>query len=515
MSELPAVLYLEADDEVTSVIRRVRAAETDRVVVVVPGRSRATSSTVALRLLARAGEESGCEVSVVGDALTRSLVAEAGLPAYATLADANRAEPPPGGEPTEVRHAAIHVVRGSEETVATPAIVEAEVTRPVAVLRRRPSAATRRRRALVPLVVVAVSALLALGLVGAAVLPGATVTIAPLTQDIGPVPFVVEVERAEQLSGTAEASATVTATGDYESREPATGTVLLRNWSPFDQPIAAGTLVAAGEQAFATDGDVVVPAGSLTGDGRILAGEVPVGVTAAATGPEGNVEAGAIDTVLSQGADARLRGFGNNNERRVINPEATSGGIDAAGVEITQTDVDAAVDALTADLRGQVADAMAEHADAIVVQPDLGEPAIEGLEDLVGTRDQEEATLEGRLPWEAWTADRDEVMGAARADLPDGLVLPAGYELLPDSIEIAVEEANVEGGVMRVDVTVSGRSATAIDSAEVARRVAGLTADEAEAVLADLGDATVELWPGWVGSVPGMAWRIEVRVVEP
>ena len=107
--------------------------------------------------------------------------------------------------------------------------------------------------------VAVVAVLLALGLAGAAVLPGATVTIDPVTEAVGPAPYVIEVAQPEQLSGTAEATATVTATGEYDILEPATGTVVLFNWSAFDQPIAAGTLVAAGEQAFATQDDVVVP----------------------------------------------------------------------------------------------------------------------------------------------------------------------------------------------------------------------------------------------------------------
>ena len=93
--------------------------------------------------------------------------------------------------------------------------------------------------------------------------------------------------------------------------------------------------------------------------------------------------------------------------------------------------------------------------------------------------------------------------------------MPSGHALLPESIEIELEEANVEDGVMRVDVTATGRSAAEIDTDEVAQRIAGLTADEAEAALEDLGSATVELWPDWVASVPSMAWRIEVRVGEP
>ena len=37
MSESPAVVYLEADDEITSVVRRVRATDAGRVIVVAPG----------------------------------------------------------------------------------------------------------------------------------------------------------------------------------------------------------------------------------------------------------------------------------------------------------------------------------------------------------------------------------------------------------------------------------------------------------------------------------------------
>jgi Baseplate J-like protein len=435
------------------------------------------------------------------------------LTAYATLDDARRAEPSPGEPPTEARHAAIHVIRGTEDTVATPAIAADEVTRSVQVA-RRPSEAPRRRR-LVAAAAAVVALFLVLGLAGAAMLPGATVTIDPLTEDVGPAPYVIEVAQPEHLSGTAEASAAVTATGSYRTREPAAGDVVLFNWSSFDQAIAAGTLVAAGDQAFATQADVVVPRGSLTPEGTIQAGEATVPVEAAAPGPAGNVGPNEIDTILSQNADARLQGFPENGQQRVTNPEATSGGIDETGTEITQADVDAAVEALMTDLRGEVADELPDSADAIVVQPEPDQPTIEGLDELVGTRDQAEAMIDGSLPWEAWTADRAEVTEAARQQFAnDPAQVPSGESLLPDSIDVAIEEAHVTGDTMQVDITASGRSVAAIDANEVASRIAGLSADEAAAALEDLGHATVELWPDWVASVPTMGWRIEVRVAE-
>jgi hypothetical protein len=512
-----AVLYLEADDEVTSVVRRVRSADADRVIVIVPGRSRATSSAVALRLLARAGEEQGREIAVVGDALTRSLAAEAGLPAHATLDEARSADAPSLHEPADGRHATIHVVRGTDDTVSTPALAPVdEMTRPVPVAARPAGTRPRRRIAPVILAVIAIALVLAVGLAGAALLPGATVTIDPLTETVGPAPYVVEIDQPEELSGIAEAAATVTATGQYEIEEPATGSVVLFNWSAVDQPIAAGTLVAAGEQAFETVVEVVVPRGSLTPQGTIEAGEVAVGIIASAPGPAGNVAVAAIDTVLSEGADARLQGFPENGQPRVTNPEATAGGVDDAGLRITRSDVNAAVEALSVDLRSQVGDAVAAEADQIVVQPALAEPTITGLDGLIGTRDQAEATIEGSLAWEAWSVERADVLDAARQQIVDDpQLVPEGRSLDPDSIDVAIEEANVEAGTMRVDVTATGISVARVDTDNVAQRVAGLTPAEAEAALDDLGSVTVELWPDWAESVPDMPWRIDVLVNAP
>jgi len=63
----PQLLYLEPDDEITSVVRRLRGADAGRVVLVAPGRSRATSSVVALRLLSRAAVEAGRSVAAAAE----------------------------------------------------------------------------------------------------------------------------------------------------------------------------------------------------------------------------------------------------------------------------------------------------------------------------------------------------------------------------------------------------------------------------------------------------------------
>ena len=522
MSDAPAVVYLEADDEVTSVVRRIRTSDASRVILVAPGRSRATSSVVALRLLGRAAEAAGREVIAVGDALTRSLAAEAGLAAFATLDDARRAEDGgPGVSDATIAapvQAPIRVVRGAETTTVEPVVSAEEATVPIRVV---PAAAEddrpmRPRGALAEVMGIGGELLLAAD-AGAALLPAATVTLEPATVEVGPLPYVVEVANAERLSGTVEADATVTATGTFDELEPATGSVVLLNWTFFPVDVAAGTFVAAGEQAFATQADVTVPRGSLTADGRIRAGSVGVDVVAAAPGPAANVDAEAIDTVVNPNVDARLRGFPENPERRVTNPEPTSGGIDETGTEITQADVDAAVDALERTLNGRMAEAVAAAAgERIAIQPDLGEVEVDGLDDLVGTRDEAEASIHGTLAWEAFAADRAEVEEAARSRmLDDPGAAPAGHELLADSVSVNVQEANVEDGILRIDVTATARAAATVDRDEVLQRIVGRTEVEAQAALADLGRATVELWPGWVASVPESGWRVDIQVVSP
>jgi hypothetical protein len=352
------------------------------------------------------------------------------------------------------------------------------------------------------------------GVAVAALVPAATIEIVPASSAFGPRTYEIRVDDAERLDGTVEADQAVTATGTYTDRAAATGTVILYNWTFFPVAVPAGTYVAAGEQAFATLADVVVPRGRLTGAGTILAGDAEVAVEAAAVGPAANVAAHAIDTVVNGDVDLRLGGVPENPERRVDNPAATSGGVDATGPEITQSDVDAAVTALRGELE-ELVDAELPTGDELVVgRPDPAEPTIAGTEGLAGTRDRTDAALEGSLAWTAYAVERAIVTELAEAELLDDPgAIPAGHDLLTDATVVTVVGARVEEESLVVSVEVSGRTAAAIDPDLVRQRARGLGPDEAEVALADLGVATVDLWPGWVREVPGLAWRIDVRIV--
>jgi hypothetical protein len=486
------------------------------VVLVATGRSKATTSAVALRLLAGVAAEEGREIALVADTAGRGLAGEAGIPTFATVAEATADDPVPA-EPVPARMAPIRVVRGSEarvtaapgdETLAAPVVVPApRPSRPprpagarVTVGRGRPWP-----RAVGGALVVAV--LLSLGLL-AAVAPAASIVITPVRLPIEPVSYTLVLPATDAEEGEVAAQAEGQATGEFRNPSPAAGEVTFSNYNTSPVRVDAGTQVAAGEVVFATAETIVVPTGFFT-----IPGTERVAVTAVAPGPAGNLPADAIDTILNEAVRNSLRAFSDNPNRLVRNEEATAGGAENRQPEVTQEDVDAAVGQVRDDLAAQLQEALGDDPALVYGPVDAGEPQVEVPGDLVGRRGEETFTISGTLAYRRPHVALAEVRDAARERvLDDPDAAPAGRELVPDSIEVEVGEVTGEGGELSVSVTVTAESDPLLDEAAIRELVAGRTEEEAEADLTWLGEVDVGLWPGWVDRVPELEWRIEIRV---
>jgi hypothetical protein len=533
MTDQATLLYLEPDDEITSVVRRLREAEGDRVVLVASGRSKATTSAVALRLLAGVAAEEGRQVSLVADAAGRALAAEAGIPAYASVTDATAedAQPP---EPPAPRRAPIRVVRGDEARVTgvpplpvgagpsgRPAVAgpgDETMAGPVATSAPRPPLPRPARArgwnpgrpwpravggALVALL------LLSVGLL-AAVAPAASIVVSPVRLPIDPASYtlVLQAEAAEE--GEVQAEVAGQATGVFRDPSPAVGEVTFSNYNTSPVRVDAGTQVAAGEVVFATGETVVVPTGFFG-----IPGTQRAAITAVEPGPSGNLPADAIDAILNEAVRNALRAFSDNPNRIVRNEEPTAGGAENRQPEITQEDVDAAVQQLGEDLAARLSEALTDDRARVYGPVQAGEPAIQVPDGLVGTRGEESFRLSGTLgyrrPWVALSEVRE---AAAERLLDDAEAAPDGREIVPDSIVVELGEVSGEGDELSVAVVVSADSDPLLDAAAIRAMVTGLTEEEAEADLAHLGEVDVRLWPGWVDRVPELEWRIELRVTE-
>ncbi|MDQ2934611.1 MAG: hypothetical protein M3R49_06465 [Chloroflexota bacterium] len=504
------LLYLEADDEITTVVRRLRESDGENVVLVAPGRARALTSSVALRLLARTAADEGRSVALVADATTRSLAAEAGIATFASVADAEQGVAAELAAPTRAQ---IHVVQGDEPTalVTTPGRTEqADETRAV---RIAVAPVQKRARRLPWLAVVAALALLLVaGAAAAVVAPAATIRLAPQAEVVGPKTYDLTLA-ADVLSGTLQSKTTGHATAKYVDRTAASGVVVFQNFNTYPVDVPAGSQVAAGEIVFATTEAVAVPPGTFVG--AIQSGDQAAAVVAAHAGPAGNVGPGAINRVVDPQIDARLQGYPTISEPRVRNPDATAGGKEATGPQIKKEDVDAAAAALRKDLESQLAKVLGDQAGRLSPARAAPAPVIAVAKGLVGTRDRATFELSGTLAYDHRSVQIADVEAAARERLAsDAAAIPAGTELLADTVQVTPGEVTVAGDRLRVPARVTAQAAPRLDPATVRNRVAGLSADAARSALTEYGAVDLKLWPGWVRTVPNLSWRIEV-IIDP
>jgi predicted thioesterase len=543
-----AVCYLEADDEITSAIARMRAVSDGEVIVVVPPGSRIATSRINFKLLAReAAERRLNAVAVTDDPATRALAIAAGLPAYDSVAAAEQAlasfreqdrrlaqrlgqEP---GEPSALKAPGQKTMTlplplpfdpagppapqpagppVPSETAVMPALADA-----------RPRSRRTRRAPIAPIVALGLVALLLAAVAyGAYVfLPTATISVRPLTTELRPAPFsvtadpnVAVVDAAAGVIPAQLVTLPLHVEGEYqatgiEARETrASGVVRFRSENTLNAvPIPAQTVVstAAGVE-FVTQDAVTVPRASFdTGPSTI-----EVEVRAVRAGTEGNVAADQI-TRLPRALSTQLIS--------VRNPDATSGGRRVEEALITQEDYDAAVadlaDQLGATLTSELADedsiprglvAFPETAVIGAAQPDQSATS---LVDTVAP------SFSLALDAEAQVVAVNEALIDEVAASRVRSQLSAGQALVGDRVAVTHDAGTVLGSTVVYEVTAQAQAYTQPNAQQIINAVRGKSLAEARQTLAQYGDADVTVWPDFIDRLPDQAARISVELLPP
>ncbi|HEV7810560.1 MAG TPA: hypothetical protein VGO64_08170 [Candidatus Limnocylindrales bacterium] len=124
------IIYLDADDEITSAAARIRGSATPRVGLVVPYGSRIATSRMNFRLLSREAVVSNRRLSIIaGDAATRALAASAGLPVFGSVGEYDAAS---GGGAAGASGTALHADPAAGPDIAAPVRFAAPVAPPIA-----------------------------------------------------------------------------------------------------------------------------------------------------------------------------------------------------------------------------------------------------------------------------------------------------------------------------------------------------------------------------------------------
>jgi Baseplate J-like protein len=367
---LAKLLYVEADEEITDLVDRLRDLNLeDEVTFVVPERARALQSAMSFRLLKRYADSYGKRVNLVSsDPRLQAMSLESGFTAYPSLAaydSGTEVHSPelvdePAAAPAAAASAPAVASQRGVATLDRPR--ETAITspsRPKAAPPSRPGAPTPSLQNYRPYLIGAgVLAILAL-LVGILYLPSATAAVSvsgtPVKEDItllgAPATAAGSADHFATQAVHAEQSQTLpgTATGQKQvAAVKAIGPVVFTpRCGGCSFPVKAGTDVSTGNgQHYVTQKDVQVTSQGATAQ-----------VLAVQAGASGNTDANSIqyinDDILSVLAT-------------VANPQPIAGGADArTATVIQQSDIDSARDIYAKDAVPQVTDQLTTKAQGL------------------------------------------------------------------------------------------------------------------------------------------------------
>jgi hypothetical protein len=571
---MATIVYLDADDEITSAAARIRAADDARVGIVLPFGSRVATSRINFRLLAREALATGRRLDIVApDAAARALAASAGLAVFASVGEyeaaldaADAADDPttdlraaglgtgvaaagaapvptrdgrpidPSRDTAPTQRVRVPITEPASDDYGAPGVAgaaAASAATPVVAGRGVRTERDHRERRGVSgrAILVGVVALVLVGagaVAAVTVVPSADITVTPRIEPLGPISFTVRADPAATVvdpeagvipATTVQVPVTVSgefpATGKKVVREKAKGSVRFTNCDPSSSyTIPAGSVVSTRDgTGFELDEAVFLAVAGISGSPpniRVRCTSNDVGVTAAKSGPDGNVDAGAIRVV-----PARY----NRNLVRVTNPRATSGGSREEFPQVTQADVDGAVAKLNEDALGQFQAGLADPSslpEGTTVFPEtaaIGELTPDVDPKTLVDQEVESFTLSLSGSGTAQAVDASPIEAIAAQRLADAV--PEGYELVEGSTAVDVGDGTVVGGVISFPVDATARQVRPVDAATLEPLVLGLPKADAEEALAEYGEVSIVLWPGYVTSVPTLGQRVNVVVATP
>ena len=554
---MATIVYLDADDEITSAANRIRQADDTRVALVIPFGSRVATSRINFKLLAREAMVNGRRLDIVApDASARALAASAGLPVFGSVGEYEAAldAPVPPDEPAgSTAPVAAVVGLATAATVATaattgasavggipvapasadPALAAARETELDAIVHRGreiPIAKPRRRGVRAGLIVGFLVLLLAVVAAGAAaylVLPSAEISVTPQIEDVGPIDVTVRADPAatavDEAAGVipaqtvdipVEVSGEFTATGKRTVSTAATGGVRWKNCDPSaSYTIPRGTTVrTSGGTAFTIDEAVFLPVAVISGTGTNLGLKCQtseVAITAVKEGPAGNVDARTIRVV-----PARY----NRTLITVTNPAATSGGTKKDFTRVSKKDVDAALATLEEDLQAQFQSSLENPEDVpagATVFPEtavLGESAPSVDPESLVNEEVKTFTLGLAANGTVLAVDASPVEAIVESALEDAV--KPGYQLIDGSTKVAVGDGTVDGSTVVFNAAGAAEQVRPVDGEALRQQVLGLTEEEARAILEPYGKVQLALWPGFVSSVPTLQQRVTLMVQD-
>lgn len=541
------VLYIDVEDDITSIIGKVKASKRKVIALVPPKRIGVLQSAVNLRLLARAAKQDDKNlVLITSNHALLALAAAASLPVAKNLqskpelpeapaADTDEAEDVINGDELSVgEHAKqASATKDKKDDAADEAITAglAAVELEDAVAKAsdgKKVAKKGKKKPTVPnfntfrkkLLLIGCGVVLLIGLLVWAFVyaPKATVIIKAKTTSSSvnaPVSIAAGAETSFEAGTLAAAvqqqdeqkTVEFTATGQKDVGSKATGTVKFSNTSPNSATLPAGTQLTSNGLTYIVDSAVTIPGAQLSFNcpGYLCAGSTTGSVSAAENGSKYNAASGSLSGAPS-GVSASFSG-------------PTSGGVSKMVTVVTKADVDKAkesfntqnVDAIKSALKAKFTDNAVAIDQSFVAE--VGDVTSTPAIDAEATSGK--ATLGGKVSYKMYGVAKQDLKKFVEAYVKKDTGGLKNQRIYDDGTKSALfqEVAKVPNGA-KATLVATAQVGPEIKDDDVKEQVKGQRYGEVQQTLQAIQgveSVDVKFFPFWVNSVPNDNNKISVE----
>lgn len=516
-------IYIDADEEITAVIDKLRQESATTISIVVPKGAALLQSVVNLKLLKKEADEHGKDIALVtADPIGRNLAAQVGIAVYEDTERKELITPPASAtRPPAEEVVEVDMSRGREEEAPVSVhhyqgAKKEPAVRPFPLTGPRPPGSKRRG------VIIGIT-IFAIAILGLGILYPKTTVVLGVKSD----PYEANIEltidkkvsevnkNSSILPGTEividkEKVTTATATGKKTVGETTKGTVTVSNcYQSIPLGLAKGKVLTSGGKSFVTSADITIPAATIVGS-NCTPGQANVDIEASAVGADSNLAANSTFCVAGYSCSgssyveaknsAALQG-GSSQDLTILKQEDIDAASNTAKDELMRTGLD--------DLKSQAQTKGLRILDAAVDQQVTDKTS----DKAVGTQTSDaQVTTKVRIKTLAFEeiTYRQLVVDLLTLRLPEGkrLILSGN-----DEIATTVAEANWDQGFVKISGNVKTHAADEIDEGRVKQMVQNKSTSAARGalgVLPGVVDISVVSVPGFLGRTALLTRNISV-----
>lgn len=550
------IIYLELDEEITSVIDKIKNAENSSIGLVVPRNATLLQSVVNLRLIGKEAKNLGKEIAIItSDKIGRNLATQVGLPVYNSIRDErpilknsqineiDRDEvieikptpvpsiqpekPVPNGEKLHIHHfqddRPIVRWKPTQNTASNPVEVknkkEEIVSKPIIVDREKERRMDRKAKKIVwPIVGILV---VLLGFAAFLLLPKSNVQVFVKSDDLDktlPIVFSSSVTTPDLTQNyfpgslvavSKEESQKFPTTGKKNSGGKATASATFYNGlDSLAHRYLAGTKLIASGKTFVTKTDITIPAATLQ-NMLPVPGTVTVQIEAENAGEDYNIKAQKFVIV----------GIPANQQKGIYAQTTTDakGGFTKVLQVVSKEDYENAqkllLDSLTSgldqDLKAKTVGLSIIDKSQVVSEPEVTSSAAVDAE---ATDFEIKVKLTKQVMAYNYNKFFTFLTAALEQQVPAGkmVAIPSA-----DAISFTIDKQSYDKGELETSVKVVAKIATKIDPDQIKTGVLGKTNGKAISFISSqpgVERVNISFNPNWLKRVSDLSRNVEVKI---